>query len=254
MRISGASAVVTGGASGLGAATVRRLHAEGAHVVLLDLPTSEDAAAALVAELGSRAQWWPGDVTVWDDVGAAVAAAGRAGPLRVAVAAAGIATSGRLAADGPGTGELFARTVAVNLTGTFHLLSHAAAAMTELPEVDGERGVLVCTASIAASDGQIGQVAYAASKGGVAAMTLPAARELARSLVRVVTIAPGLFDTPMFAHVTPEVRRSVEAQVPHPSRLGRPSEYADLVAHLIANPMLNGEVVRLDGAIRMAPR
>ncbi|MCW2581786.1 MAG: 3-hydroxy-2-methylbutyryl-CoA dehydrogenase, partial [Klenkia sp.] len=183
-----------------------------------------------------------------------VATAGRAAPLRVAVAAAGIATSGRLAAEGPRTGELFARTVAVNLTGTFHLLSHAAAAMTALPEVDGERGVLVCTASIAATDGQIGQVAYAASKGGVAAMTLPAARELARSLVRVVTIAPGLFDTPMFAGVTPEVRRSVEAQVPHPSRLGRPAEYADLVAHLVANPMLNGEVVRLDGAIRMGAR
>lgn len=244
--------MVTGGASGLGAATVRRLHRAGARVVVLDLPGASEGAEALVRELGGGVEFVPGDVTSWDDMGAAVAAADRAAPLRVAVATAGIAVPGRLFGDG--ADERFSRTIGVNLVGTFSLLSQAAAAMAAHPPVDGERGVVVCTASVAAYDGQIGQVAYAASKSGVAGMTLPAARELARHLIRVVSIAPGLFDTPMFAGVSEAARASVTGHVPHPSRLGRPDEFASLVGHLVENQMMNGEVVRLDGAIRLPPR
>lgn len=254
MKVTGCSAVVSGGASGLGAATVRRLHAAGARVVVLDLPRAGEQADALVTQLGEGAAYVPGDVTRWDDVGQAVSAAGEMGPLRLAVAAAGIAPTGRITAGGEEAQRHFTRTLEVNLVGTFVLLSQAAAAMATLEPVGEERGVVVCTASIAAFDGQIGQVAYAASKAGVAGMTLPAARELARDRIRVVTIAPGLFETPMFAGVEESVRQSVARQVPHPSRLGAPDEYAALVQHAVENAMLNGEVVRLDGAIRMGPR
>ncbi|MEU6323815.1 SDR family NAD(P)-dependent oxidoreductase [Streptomyces sp. NPDC047009] len=254
MRIVGSSAVVTGGASGLGAATARQLTACGAAVVLLDLPSAAEAAEKLAAELGDAATFVAGDVTNWDDVGRAVDAASGIAPLRIAVAAAGIAPTGPLIGPRADRGELFARMLAVNLGGTYALLSRAAAAMAESEPVDDERGVVVCTASIAAFEGQVGQSAYAASKAGVAGMTLPAARELARHLIRVVTIAPGLFDTPMFAGLSNDVRHSVGAQVPHPSRLGRPEEYAATVEHMITNPMLNGEVIRVDGAIRMAAR
>ncbi|QSE78316.1 SDR family NAD(P)-dependent oxidoreductase [Rhodococcus koreensis] len=254
MKIAGCSAVISGGASGLGAAAARRLARAGASVVLLDLPRAEEAGAALAAELGGGAVFVPGDVTKWDDVGVAVQTARELAPLRIAVAAAGIATSGSLVGPRSDRGELFAQTVAVNLGGTYALIAHAASAMSEQAQTDGERGVVVCTASIAAYEGQVGQVAYAASKSGVAGLTLPAARELARHQIRVVTIAPGLFETPMFAGVADEVRASVGAQVPHPSRLGNPDEYAGLVQHVIENSMLNGEVIRLDGAIRMGPR
>ena len=254
MKLTGVSALVSGGASGLGAATARRLCAAGARVTILDLPRSAEQAAALVAELGESATYVPGDVTEWDDVGRAVAVAADHGPLRVAVAAAGIAPTGRMTAGGEEAQQHFRRALEVNLVGTFTVIARAADAMAALDPVGEERGVLVCTASIAAFDGQIGQVAYAASKAGVAGMTLPAARELARDRIRVVTIAPGLFETPMFAGVSDAVRESVAAQVPHPSRLGFPDEYAALVQHAVENAMLNGEVIRLDGAIRMGPR
>ena len=255
MLIRDASAVVTGGSSGLGASTVRRLHPEGASVVILDLPRSEEAAQKIIDDLGNCVEFVPGDVTEWRDVQAAVAAANRVAPLRVAVATAGISAAGRLTGQESHENRHsnFLRVVQVNLVGTFNLIAHAAEAMAVNPTLDGERGVIVCTESIAAFDGQVGRVAYSASKSGVVGMTLPAARELAHDYIRVVTIAPGLFDTPMFAGVPEAVRASVAAQVPHPSRLGRPSEYAGLVQHIVDNPMINGEVIRLDGAIRMGP-
>lgn len=254
MEIVGTSAVVSGGASGLGRATVERLHAAGAQVVILDLPTSPGA--ALAAKLGDGAQFVPGDVTSAEEVQAAVAAAAARAPLRIAVAAAGIlgARKRMLGRDGPLGAEDVSPVLAVNVVGTVQLMVHAAAAMSQQESVDGERGVVVCTASIAAFDGQVGQLAYAASKGAVAAMTLPAARDLGQHLVRVMSIAPGLFDTPMLADVSAEARRSAAEQVPHPSRPGRPDEFAALVEHIVRNPMLNGEVVRLDGAVRLPPR
>jgi NAD(P)-dependent dehydrogenase (short-subunit alcohol dehydrogenase family) len=255
MHISGVSAVVTGGASGLGRAATVRLHAAGAKVVILDLDRSAKQAEALVQELGKDAVFVPGDVTNWEDVAAAVAAATELAPLRIAVAAAGIAPVGRMV--GGTTADLAAHwnsTIAVNLLGTFTVLATTANAMAETELHDGERGVVVCTASIAAYEGQIGQVAYSASKAGVAGMTLPAARELAKHAIRVMSVAPGLFDTPMMANVSEAARASVAAQVPHPARLGSPEEYAALVQHIVENPMLNGEVIRLDGAIRMGPR
>jgi NAD(P)-dependent dehydrogenase (short-subunit alcohol dehydrogenase family) len=254
VNLAGISALVSGGASGLGAATTRRLCAAGARVTILDLPRAAEQAAALIADLEDRATYVPGDVTEWDDVGRAVDAAADRGALRAVVAAAGIAPTGRMTAGGQEAQQQFRRALEVNLVGTFTVIARAAAAMAALDPVGEERGVLVCTASIAAFDGQIGQAAYAASKAGVAGMTLPAARELARDRIRVVTIAPGLFETPMFAGVSDAVRESVAAQVPHPSRLGSPDEYAALVQHAIENAMLNGEVIRLDGAIRMGPR
>jgi NAD(P)-dependent dehydrogenase (short-subunit alcohol dehydrogenase family) len=261
MDITGAVALVTGGASGLGFATARRLVHDGASVVLVDLPQSagEDAAAALDAS-GSRVHFVPADVADPAQVEAAVAAAAGLGPLRIVVNCAGIATPGKvLGRDGVLPLEQFARVVSVNLIGTFNVIRLAAEAMASTPTVTGaggsdERGIIITTASVAAFDGQIGQPAYAASKGGVAAMTLPIARELARSLIRVVTIAPGIFETPMMAGLPQEAQDSLGAQVPHPSRLGRPAEYAALVAHIVENQMLNGETIRLDGAIRMAPR
>ena len=250
MQLPGLVALVTGGASGLGLATARELAAAGADVVVADLPGGEREAAA--EPLGGLV---PTDVTDQGQVQAAVAAATDRGPLRVVVNCAGIGTPGRvLGRSGPLPLEQFARVVQVNLVGTFNVIRLAAAAMSTTEPVDGERGVVVNTASAAAFDGQIGQAAYSASKGGVVGMTLPLARDLAQSLVRVMTIAPGLFDTPMLAELPEPARQSLAAQVPMPSRLGRPEEYAALVRHVVENPMLNGEVIRLDGAIRMGPR
>ena len=263
MDITGSVALITGGASGLGAATARTLFDAGASVVLLDLATS--GGANLADELnrsadGRTAVFAPADVTSEAQVQAAVDTAVGLGPLRIVVNCAGIATPGKvLGREGVLPLEAFNRVVQVNLLGTFNVLRLAAAAMvaTEpaVTELGGpERGVIINTASVAAFEGQIGQPAYAASKGAVAAMTLPIARELARSLVRVVTIAPGIFETPMMAGLPQEAQDSLGAQVPHPSRLGKPQEYARLVAHIVENAMLNGEVIRLDGAIRMGPK
>lgn len=277
MDIKGTVALVTGGASGLGAATARRLFDAGASVVLLDLPGS--AGEQLAAELNARTEpaavsaatgnaaepartavFAPADVTNEAEVQAAVEAAVALGPLRIVVNCAGIGTPGKvLGRDGVLPLDNFSRVIQINLVGTFNVIRLAAAAMvaTEPAETElggPERGVIINTASVAAFDGQIGQPAYAASKGAVAAMTLPIARELARSLVRVVTIAPGIFETPMMAGLPREAQDSLGQQVPHPSRLGRPAEYANLVAHIVDNAMLNGETIRLDGAIRMGPK
>lgn len=252
------SALITGGGSGLGAATARRLVERGVAVLLADLPDSP--AADLAEELtaaGGRARAQATDVRDVEQVHAAAQAAGDLGELRVLVCCAGVATPGRiLGKRGPLDLEAAHRVVQINLLGTMNAIAAAAPVMSGLDPVgdDGERGVIVMTASVAAQDGQIGQLAYAASKAGVAGMTLPAARDLASHGVRVMTIAPGVFDTAMMAGMADEVRESLEALVPHPSRLGHPQEYADLVAHLVANPMLNGEVIRLDGALRMPPR
>ncbi len=251
MRIEGSVAVVTGGASGLGLATARRLVKAGAQVVVLDLP----GAAGERAAAGVGATFVAADVTSDAEVGAALDVAAALGPVRVAVNCAGVGTPGRvLGRNGVLPLADFTRVVTVNLIGTFNVLRLAAERIAAAEPVDGERGVIVNTASVAAFDGQIGQAAYAASKGGVVGLTLPAARDLAGALIRVMTIAPGLFLTPMLQGLPQEAQDSLGAQVPHPSRLGHPDEYAALVEHIVTNPMLNGEVIRLDGAIRMAPR
>ncbi len=253
MQIEGCSALVTGGASGLGNATARALIAAGASVVILDLASSQGEKAAVA--LGPTARFVAADVTDEEQVQAAVDEASALAPLRIVVNCAGIATPGKvLGRDGVLALGQFERVVRVNLIGTFNVIRLAAAAMVKTEPVGEERGVIVNTASVAAFDGQIGQPAYSASKGGVAAMTLPIARELARDLVRVMTIAPGIFETPMMAGLPQAAQDSLAAQVPHPSRLGKPAEYAALVQHIVENPMLNGEVIRLDGAIRMQPR
>jgi 3-hydroxyacyl-CoA dehydrogenase / 3-hydroxy-2-methylbutyryl-CoA dehydrogenase len=255
MQLEGSSALVAGGASGLGEATARRLHAGGATVVIADL--NAEKGAALAAELGERAGFVEANVVESEQVQAAVdEAAGAAGGLRVSVCCAGIGWAQRtVSKQGPHDLEIFANVVSVNLIGTFNVLRLAAAAMVDNdPDDGGERGVCVNTASIAAFDGQIGQIAYSASKGGIVGLTLPAARDLAGRGVRVVTIAPGLFDTPLLAALPEEAREALGAGVPFPSRLGRPDEYADLVASIVANPMLNGETIRLDGALRMPPK
>jgi NAD(P)-dependent dehydrogenase (short-subunit alcohol dehydrogenase family) len=253
MDIQGKVALVTGGASGLGRAVVEELAGNGASVVICDLPSSEGQAVA--EQLGSGVQFAPTDVTSESDVQAAVAMAGDLGGLHIAVNCAGVGTPGRvLGRKGAHPLEQFAMVINVNLIGTFNVLRLAAAKMVEADPVDGERGVIINTASIAAFDGQIGQAAYAASKGGVVGMTLPIARDLADKFIRCNTIAPGTFDTPMLAGLPQEARDSLAAAIPHPNRLGKPSEYAALVCHIVANPMLNGEVIRLDGALRMAPR
>jgi NAD(P)-dependent dehydrogenase (short-subunit alcohol dehydrogenase family) len=251
MRIEGAGALVTGGASGLGAATVRRLHAQGARVVLADV--NEERGEALAAELGERAAFVACDVTDGAQVEAAVEAAP---DLRIAVACAGIGWAEKVAGSrGPHAIDPFRAVLAVNLVGSFNLLRLASTAMLHgEPDAEGERAVVVMTASVAAFDGQIGQIAYAASKGGVVGMVLPAARDLAAGGVRVCAIAPGLFDTPLLAGLPAEARAALATQIPHPRRLGRPEEYAALAAHIVENPMLNGEVIRLDGALRMPPR
>jgi 3-hydroxyacyl-CoA dehydrogenase/3-hydroxy-2-methylbutyryl-CoA dehydrogenase len=255
MNIQDTGALVVGGASGLGEATARALHERGAHVVVAD--RDADRGAALVAELGKRASFVATDVTRAQEVEAAVTAAAEApGGLRISVHCAGIGYAERLARPrGPHRLETFERVIAVNLVGTFNALRLASAAMLpNEPDGDGQRGVCINTASIAAYDGQIGQIAYAASKGGVVAMTLPAARDLAGAGIRVCAIAPGLFDTPLLAGLPADAREQLAAAIPFPPRLGRPAEFAELACHIVSNVMLNGEVVRLDGALRMAPR
>ena len=253
MDLSNAVALVTGGASGLGRATAEGLVAAGAKVVLVDLPSSPGAETA--SEIGDAARFVPADVTDPAAVQEAVDTASELGTLRVAVNCAGVGTPGRvLSKRGPMDLEQFQKVVTINLVGTFNVLRLSAAAMAASEPVDGERGVIVNTASIAAFDGQIGQAAYSASKGGVVGMTLPIARDLAQHLIRVMTIAPGTFSTPMLHGLPPEAVKSLGDAVPMPSRLGEPSEYAALVRHICENQMLNGEVIRLDGALRMAPR
>jgi NAD(P)-dependent dehydrogenase (short-subunit alcohol dehydrogenase family) len=256
MRIDGSAALIAGGASGLGEATARELHARGASVVIADL--NADRGQALVDDLGSRAEFVRADVSDPDAVAGAVdAAAALPGGLRIAICCAGIGGGAQRVAGRHGAHALepFEKMIRVNLVGTFNVLRLASAAMlaTE-PTESGERGVCVNTASIAAFDGQIGQIAYSASKGAIVGMTLPAARDLASARIRVCTIAPGLFDTPLLAALPEEARQALGESVPHPHRLGTPAEYASLAAHIVENPMLNGEVIRLDGALRMAPR
>lgn len=253
-------ALVTGGASGLGEQTARRLLADGAQVVLVDLPGGRGEEVA--AELGGRAHFAAADVRDEEQVAAAVAAAAALGELRVVVACAGVATPGRvLSRRGVLPLETFRTVVEINLVGTFNVIRLAAEQMAGNEPADdptgrglGDRGVIVTTASVAAFDGQIGQAAYASSKAGVAGLTLTCARDLADKAIRVMCIAPGVFETPMMAGMPDGVKESLEALVPHPARLGRPEEYAALVAHIVDNPLLNGEVVRLDGALRMPPR
>jgi NAD(P)-dependent dehydrogenase (short-subunit alcohol dehydrogenase family) len=251
MHLRGASAIVTGGGSGLGAATAEALAKAGAQVVVFDI--SEANAQAVAARIGGVAI--AGDVAEEAPLTRAVEAAAALAPLRLAVACAGIAPAARVAGrSGPHDLALFARVIQVNLIGTFNLLRLAAARMTANDPLDtGERGLVVNTASIAAYEGQIGQAAYSASKGGIVGLTLPAARELARFGVRVVTIAPGLFHTPLMDTLTPEARDSLGKQPLFPQRLGRPDEFAAMVLAIAANPLLNGETIRLDGALRLPP-
>jgi NAD(P)-dependent dehydrogenase (short-subunit alcohol dehydrogenase family) len=255
MELAAVRAVITGGASGLGRATAMRLIAAGAQVALLDRPAS--AGADVARELGDRAVFAPADVTSADEVTAALdAARQRLGGLNVLVNCAGIGTAARTVSKGRAARlEDFTRVIQVNLIGTFNCIRLAAALMADnTPTADGERGVVINTASVAAFDGQIGQAAYSASKGGIVGMTLPIARDLADLGIRVVTLAPGIFDTPLLATLPDPVRVSLGKQVPFPSRLGRPDEYAALACHVLENVMLNGETIRLDGAIRMQPR
>jgi len=255
MDIRDKTFLVSGGASGLGEATVRRLVEDGARAVIADL--NQERGSALAEELGEAARFSPTDVTDERSVRAAIqVAVDSFGGLNGAVSCAGIGTPGKvLGKDGPHSLEVFSKVIQVNLIGTFNVLRLTAEAMSGNDTDDGgERGAIVNTASVAAFEGQIGQVAYAASKGGVVGLTLPSARELARQGIRVVTLAPGLFDTPLMAGLPEKARISLGEQVPFPSRLGQPKEYADLVLHVFENRMINGEVIRLDGALRMAPR
>ncbi len=255
MDVAGRTALITGGASGLGHATARRLHAAGAAVVLVDLPSSEGAGRA--DELGERAAFAPADVTEPEELEDALDAADeRFDAVSVLVCCAGIGWAQRtVGREGPHDHEVFRQVVEVNLVGTFNAVRLAAQRMADHGEPDGqgERGVIVNTASAAAFEGQIGQAAYAASKGGIVGLTLPVARDLASLGIRVVTIAPGLFDTPLLGGLPEETRAELEADVPNPRRLGEPDEYARLVEQIVANPYLNGEVIRLDGALRMPP-
>ncbi len=253
MDVQGAGAAVFGGASGLGAATARRLAEDGAKVVVADLNT--ERGEALADEIGGG--FVQVDVRDEDQVKAAIdAASDIEGGLRVAVSCAGIGTPAKLIGkEGAAPLQGFKDIIEVNLLGTINVLRHGAAAMAgNTPNEHGEKGVLINTASVAAYDGQIGQVAYSASKGGIVGLTLPAARDLSRDGIRVVTIAPGLFNTPLLASLPEPAKEALGKSVPFPPRLGEPSEYADLAAHIVSNPILNGEVIRLDGALRMAPR
>jgi len=255
MKIGGKTFLITGGGSGLGEATARRLAAAGGNVVIADV--NQETGAAVAGSIGETARFCRTDVTDEAAVGAAVAAACEVfGALHGAVSCAGVGDPAKvLGKHGPHPLALYEKVIRINLIGTFNTLRLAAEAMAaNEPDDEGERGVAINTASVAAFDGQIGQAAYASSKGGVVALTLPAARELARFGIRVMTIAPGLFDTPLMAGLPEAARESLAGQVPFPSRLGRPAEYAELAAHIVENGMLNGEVIRLDGAIRMAPR
>jgi len=248
--IKGAVAVVTGGTSGLGLATTKRLLGAGAQVVALDLKGEE-----ALADLGDRVQFAAGSVTDEAAVSAALDSAESLGPVRVVVNCAGVVNAVKtLSRDGVFPLDEFTKVIQVNLVGTFNVIRLAAERMAKTEPLGEERGVIINTASVAAFDGQIGQAAYSASKGGVVGMTLPIARDLASVAIRVVTIAPGLFKTPMLASLPEQAQQSLGAQVPHPSRLGNPDEYGALAVHIVENPMLNGEVIRLDGAIRMGPR
>jgi NAD(P)-dependent dehydrogenase (short-subunit alcohol dehydrogenase family) len=255
MDITGKVALVTGGASGLGAGTAKMIVAEGGHVVIADV--NEAAGHALVKELGHTARFIRTDVTDAAQADAAVKTAMDAfGALHISIQCAGIADAQRvIGKNGPADLERFSKVIRINLIGAFNVARLAAWVMApNAPNEEGERGVIINTASVAAFDGQIGQAAYAASKGGIAAMTLPLARDLSGVGIRVMAIAPGIFDTPMLAGMPEDVRASLAAMVPFPKRLGKPSDYAQLVRDIIENPMLNGEVIRLDGAIRMAPK
>jgi NAD(P)-dependent dehydrogenase (short-subunit alcohol dehydrogenase family) len=255
MEIKGLTALVTGGASGLGEATARRLHAHGANIVIIDL--NEERGNALVKELGERIKFQKTNVSDEAQVQSAIdLAVSSFGSLHVAVNCAGIGSAIKtVGKEGPHPLDIFKKVIDVNLIGTFNVIRLAAFAMEQnTPNEGGERGVIINTASVAAYDGQIGQAAYSASKGGVVGMTLPIARDLARSGVRVMTIAPGLFATPLLASLPEEAQESLGRQVPFPPRLGKPDEYAQLATQIIENQMLNGEVIRLDGAIRMAPK
>jgi len=259
MKLAGRTAVVTGGASGLGRATAVALHEAGAFVALVDLPGSPGPDA--VQALGDGVGFFPADVTSGEELDAALSAAEATfGGIDVAVNCAGVATIGRVL-DREGTPlplEQFEAVVRINLVGSFNLLRLSAARMARRPldkrEDQDERGVVVLTASVAAFEGQIGQAAYSASKGGVVSLTLTAARDLAGAGIRVAAVAPGIFDTPMLAMLPDDARQRLAAGVPHPRRLGRPEEFGSLVRHIVENPMLNGEVIRLDGALRMPPR
>jgi NAD(P)-dependent dehydrogenase (short-subunit alcohol dehydrogenase family) len=255
MRIDGISALVTGGASGLGLATARELLERGASVTILDLPSSDGAAVA--KELGDRARFVSADITSEDEVQVAVETAGQDGPLRALVHCAGrggdrVRIIGK---DGkPGPLDTFEQVIKVNLVGTYNVLRIAAAAMCGNEPLDGDRGACVLTASVAAFDGQIGQTSYTASKAAIHGITLVAARDLASRAIRVNTIAPGTFDTPMLARLREDIREGLAASVPHPKRLGAPADYAHLAVSLLENRYINGETIRLDGSIRMAPR
>jgi NAD(P)-dependent dehydrogenase (short-subunit alcohol dehydrogenase family) len=253
MEMQGITAVVTGGASGLGKATAQRLIRRGVRVVIIDLPSSPGEQVA--QEIGAAA-FAPGDIADEAQMQAAFAAAEAIGPLRATVHCAGRGGALRiLDKEGrPGSLEQYASVISTNLVGTFNVLRLSAAGMAKNEPIDGERGAIVLTASVAAYEGQIGQISYASAKAGIVGMTIVAARDLANRLIRVCTIAPGIFETPMLARVTPQVREALALSVPNPPRLGRPDEYALLAEHIIANPMLNGETIRLDGALRMAPR
>jgi NAD(P)-dependent dehydrogenase (short-subunit alcohol dehydrogenase family) len=255
MLLSSSTSFITGGGSGLGAACARRFVADGGNVLIADV--QEDVSQKLVAELGAQARFVRTDVTDEAAVTQALAAAVDAfGGVHVVINCAGIGGAERVAGrDGPHRLDSFAAVIGVNLIGTFNVIRLAAAVMSaNEPNAEGERGVVINTASIAAFDGQIGQAAYSASKGGIVSMTLPIARELARFGIRVVTIAPGIFDTPLLAGLPEAARQSLGEQVPFPSRLGDPAEYGALVAHIVENPMLNGETIRLDGSLRMGPK
>ncbi|GCE39618.1 3-hydroxyacyl-CoA dehydrogenase [Rhodococcus sp. ACS1] len=253
MIVNDSVALVTGGASGLGLATTKALLADGASVVIIDLPSSDGETVA--KELGDRVRFAAGDVTSEADVSAALDVAESLGPLRVAVNCAGIGNAIKtVSKNGAFPLADFTKIVTVNLIGTFNVIRLAAERISKNEPIEGERGVIINTASVAAYEGQIGQAAYSASKGGVVGMTLPIARDLASLLIRVNTIAPGLFKTPLLGSLPEAAQQSLGGQVPHPSRLGDPSEYGALAAHIVSNPMLNGETIRLDGAIRMAPR
>jgi NAD(P)-dependent dehydrogenase (short-subunit alcohol dehydrogenase family) len=255
MRIDNSVFIISGGASGLGAASARHLSDLGAKVVIADL--NDTAGAALAAELGAHARFAHVDVTREDEVAAAIALAQTEfGAVHGAINCAGIGPPDKvLGKEGPASLTAFSRVIQINLIGSFNLLRLSAQAISQrTPNDDGERGVIINTASIAAFDGQIGQAAYAASKAGIVGMTLPIARELARHGIRVMTIAPGLFETPLLASLPQPAREALGQSVPFPPRLGRPAEFAQLVQQIIENPMLNGETIRLDGALRMAPK
>ena len=255
MEISQSVALVTGGVSGLGEATTRRLVAAGAKVVMLDM--NADRGASLEGELGDSVKFVKTNVSNPSDVEAAVKTATSMGPLRIAVNCAGIGSANRtINKDGsPHDLELFKKVIEVNLIGSFNVIRLAASAMNQNePLAHNERGVIVNTASVAAFEGQIGQAAYSASKGGVVGMTLPIARDLSRTGIRVMTIAPGVFDTPMLAMLPEEARQAIAAGIPHPKELGQPSDYAALIEHIIQNPYLNGDTIRMDGALRLSPK